>query len=118
MREIRNKERVIEYKEFILRDEMINQVGELLDSEEGLHIEEVYFTIDGSYYFRKTDWKGDDGKQKSYAYLQLENKQFFNANGQAFWKLTRIGKPKLEIVRTYSADELVEKYLKLLKNKK
>ncbi len=105
MRQQREQSKIQE--KFKITDNVIMQLGEILDSPKGLHIEEVYFTSKG-WYFNCTEFK-----KEKYAYLNFE--PIYNDVLKGY-KLTKIGAEENRVITTLDAAKIVDDYLKLKKN--
>lgn len=98
---------------FKLTDEVILHWGKILNIEKMLHIETVYFTENGSGHF-VCHKIGD----KKYTMLSVKKEPYERKDGSKATRLTKYGEPKNEIIFEISAKDLINKYIKLLKNKK
>lgn len=109
MRQQKEIEKKVITKKGELTDEQVLFLGKFLDSKHGLHIENVYFTESGDYFYNVHRVKND-----LYSRLEVEEKFIPELNQT---KLARTPKPEHKIVNTIPADKIVDMYLKL-KNKK
>lgn len=118
MREILNVESKSSINPYKLPPETIMEIGEFLDSKTNLHIEVVYFTANGDYYFQVHSFPGKDKKYKGKLYARFEYKNVEIVGNGGVSQVKRLAVPieDYEIVKEYDAETLVKEYIKL-KNK-
>lgn len=92
-------------------------MGQMLNTVEMLHIDMLYFTADGKFYYKAHEYKGTDKtfKGKKYARFKYENVDIKDQNNNI--KRTRRSSPmpEFEIVSEIEAQYFIDEYVKLLK---
>lgn len=119
MRQVQNVESKKHIDPKKLPSDMIIQLGSLLDDPKTIHIEKVYFTADGEYYFVAHEYAGNDKrwKGKKYARFAYKTVEVMGIGGQKEMKRYSLPIDEYEIVEEYDADWLVREYIKLSKKK-
>lgn len=102
-----------------LSQAFINELGAKLNTPQLIHIESVYFTANGSYYFIAHEYRGNDKqyKGKKYARFQYTNLKVTDATGVSRWIRQSIPMDEFLIVKEYEAEYFVNEYIKSIKNK-
>ena len=119
MREIKVKEIRKHIDPAHLSVDTIIDIGKSLDEAELLHIETVYFTANGDYYFNVHDYTGKEKDYKGKKYARFGKRWITTKqNGLEKHTFQLIPLPEFEIVAEYDAQWIVDEYAKLLKKNK
>lgn len=99
-----------------LSQEFIIELGKILNTPEMVHIENVYFTKNGSYWWDSHEYKGNDKqyKGKKYAKFRYQNVKKDTA-GVEKWVRLSLPDEEFLIVKEYEATYFVDEYVKSLK---
>jgi hypothetical protein len=100
--------------------DFINDLGRNLNTPEMVHIEKIYFTKNGSFYYNAHEYRGNDKKYKGrkFARFQYTNVKVKDAAGVERWVRQSIPMESFEILKEYDAEYFVDSYIKSIKNNK
>lgn len=103
-----------------LTDEMIISLGSMLNTREMMGIEKLYFTSDNNYWFDAFPYLGTEKiwKGKKYARFGYQHKEITSATGEKKWIRQSFPLEQFEIVAEFDAEDIINKYVNLLKKQK
>lgn len=98
-----------------LSNEFKMSVGEMLNSPGYLHVETLYFTANGSFYYVAHEYKGVEKqyKNKKYARFRYENIDVKDNNNNIKRTRKSVPMPEFEIVDEIEAQFFIDEYIRL-----
>ena len=118
-RELIQTEQAKVTKGFVFDDETIMKLGREFNCPELLHIEELYFTSDGKYYFKAHTYNGPIKEFRNKKYVRIPNvRQSVPIGGEKKIRLIPTPEARYEIIKTILVEDLIKDYTKLLNKKK